>query len=444
MASANVANTLIVPASSKVSPYYDDFSEDKNFHRIMFRPGYAVQARELTQLQTILQNQIERFGRHIFVNGSSVIGGKLDISDITTLNVNTQYANVDIDITAFKDKTIVYSSGNTEVQARVIQTSPSINGSPACLHVKYITGSEFSNGATISTTTGNVYAELVPTANVTSNGSVAFIYDSIYFMQGFFVKVPKQTVVISKHDRLANCKVGLELSDEIITEYNDTALLDPAQESSNYQAPGAGRYQVMLNLAKRDLNSIDDERWIQVARINNGIITNIQSTPTYSEIEEVLARRTYDESGNYIVKPFKTNTQTSTTDRANNFTLTISPGKAYVYGFECEKDFIDGRTGLEYMALCEQTETSVGWLTPDGDWLVVVKKGECVYINIWSERGYVPWRFLGQDFQKKCTHIDYLRSKNRLNYTHDFQSFVFLAWFTNQKPCNLLCYFLHI
>ena len=42
-----------------VAPYYDDFSEDKNFHRILFRPAYAVQARELTQLQTILQNQLE-------------------------------------------------------------------------------------------------------------------------------------------------------------------------------------------------------------------------------------------------------------------------------------------------------------------------------------------------------------------------------------------------
>ena len=63
MASANVANTLVVPVESKVSPYYDDFDETKNFHRILFRPGYAVQARELTQIQTIMQNQIERFGK---------------------------------------------------------------------------------------------------------------------------------------------------------------------------------------------------------------------------------------------------------------------------------------------------------------------------------------------------------------------------------------------
>ena len=48
-----------------VTPYYDDFDEDSNYHRVLFRPGFAVQARELTTLQTILQNQIERFGQHI-------------------------------------------------------------------------------------------------------------------------------------------------------------------------------------------------------------------------------------------------------------------------------------------------------------------------------------------------------------------------------------------
>ena len=58
-----------------VTPYYDDFSEDSQYHRILFRPGYAVQARELTQLQTIFQNQIERFGKHIFKEGAIVIPG---------------------------------------------------------------------------------------------------------------------------------------------------------------------------------------------------------------------------------------------------------------------------------------------------------------------------------------------------------------------------------
>ena len=71
-----------------VSPYYDDFAESKNFHRVLFRPSYAVQGRELTQLQTILQNQVERFGEHIFKEGSMVIPGQIG------LNTSYQYVKL--------------------------------------------------------------------------------------------------------------------------------------------------------------------------------------------------------------------------------------------------------------------------------------------------------------------------------------------------------------
>ena len=65
MVAANVANTNVVPAGTKVSPYYDDFDPSKNYHRILFRPGRAVQGRELTQSQTILQHQISKFAEHM-------------------------------------------------------------------------------------------------------------------------------------------------------------------------------------------------------------------------------------------------------------------------------------------------------------------------------------------------------------------------------------------
>ena len=61
---ANIAFTKVVPLATTVSPYYDDYNENKNYFKVLFRPGYAVQARELTQLQTMLQAQIERFGNH--------------------------------------------------------------------------------------------------------------------------------------------------------------------------------------------------------------------------------------------------------------------------------------------------------------------------------------------------------------------------------------------
>ena len=65
------------PTDFNLSPYYDDFSKSKNFHRILFRPAFAVQARELTQSQTILQNQIEQLSDHIFEHGAMVIPGEV-------------------------------------------------------------------------------------------------------------------------------------------------------------------------------------------------------------------------------------------------------------------------------------------------------------------------------------------------------------------------------
>ena len=64
-----------------VSPYYDDFDTTDNFHRVLFRPGFAVQARELTQLQSILQNQIEKFGTHMFKEGAMVIPGQVGFTN---------------------------------------------------------------------------------------------------------------------------------------------------------------------------------------------------------------------------------------------------------------------------------------------------------------------------------------------------------------------------
>ena len=67
------------PTDFNLSPYYDDFAESKKFHRILFRPAFAVQARELTQAQTILQNQVERVSDHLFKQGAMVIPGQVSI-----------------------------------------------------------------------------------------------------------------------------------------------------------------------------------------------------------------------------------------------------------------------------------------------------------------------------------------------------------------------------
>jgi hypothetical protein len=340
MASANVTNTYVVPESTKVSPYYDDFSEDKNFHRILFRPGYAVQARELTQIQTILQNQVERFGRHIFTNGSSVIGGDVLIPEEThaTINLEPKYgtANNDIRASDFRDKTIVLSTNPVNgPKFRVLTTTEGNQSDPPSLYGTFIAETGFGEGATIKVDGESTFANLA-SANSVSYSKLAFLRDSIFFYNGYFVKVPKQVAVIGKYEDSPTCKVGLEFDDNIVTEDSDTTLLDPAQESSNYQAPGAARYKMDLTLTTRPLESSDDSKFIELARVESGSIKKIIRFPVYSEIEEVFARRTYDESGNYTVKPFIISFDTDRYSPTTHVRSLLTPGKAYILGYEYE------------------------------------------------------------------------------------------------------------
>ena len=88
---------MVQKTDLNVSPYYDDFDETDNFHRTLFRPGFAIQARELTQLQSVLQNQIEKHGSHIFQEGTVVIPG--------AINLNTNYYSLKL-ATTFGGETI--------------------------------------------------------------------------------------------------------------------------------------------------------------------------------------------------------------------------------------------------------------------------------------------------------------------------------------------------
>ena len=82
-----------------VSPYYDDYDSGKNFHKVLYKPGFPIQARELTQQQSILQNQIESFGDHIFKEGSVVIpGGVAFDKQFQAVKLNTTNYGIDISV----------------------------------------------------------------------------------------------------------------------------------------------------------------------------------------------------------------------------------------------------------------------------------------------------------------------------------------------------------
>lgn len=318
-----------------IEPYNDDFQTnalDNNYVRILFKPGRAVQARELTQIQSILQNQIKQFGDHIFQNGSPVIGGNLTLDNrVKYVKLQETFNGTDIDVEDFDGKVVRSSDGSA--QAKVLTTYFPAEGVPTLL-IKYITGVEFADGESIKIVGTDTQAQLVA-SSANGNGTVCSINEGVFYVDGFFVKVPDQTAVVSPYSTVANVKIGLEITDDIVDSGIDTTLLDPAQGSFNYQAPGADRYQYNLALSTRPLDTVVDEaQFFELMRVESGAITKQVKYPIYAELEKTLARRTFDESGDYTVRPFRATVQNGTD--ANNYTISIEPGKAYVKGFEFE------------------------------------------------------------------------------------------------------------
>ncbi len=324
---------MALDTNFNVNPYYDDFDEDKKFLRMLFKPGYAVQARELTQLQTILQKQVDRFGQHVFKNGSRVIGCQTFIQDATYINLSSTYSSTDIVANNFIGQTILSVDDSKRAEVLKVYETDLGTGDPITLMVKQLYGDPFTSSETIKT---NEISPVFANTTGVGTGQVYSVNEGVFFYDGFFIKNSPQTIALSKYSNTsANVRVGFEITESTVTSSTDTSLLDPAQDASNYQAPGADRFKIDLVLSSRPVDSTDLERFIELARVEEAQLTEDFKYPIYSVLEDTLARRTYDESGNYTVSPFKISLQTNSANSAQT-DITLSPGKAYVFGYEFE------------------------------------------------------------------------------------------------------------
>src|SRR6056300_183026 len=348
------------PTDFNLSPYYDDFTESKKFHRVLFRPGFAVQARELTQSQTILQNQIERSGDHFFKKGAMVIPGEIAF-DVNYYAVKLSSIESGVSLSSFNG--IVLTGGTSGVTATVVNTVATDGTDPDTLYVKYTnsgtsnTATSFSDGETL---TGTATLSGTPTSiscvvDTTATGSAASIVAGVYYINGFYVSVDDQTIILDKYTSTPSYRIGVTITESYVTPNDDSSLNDNATGSSNANAPGAHRFKISLTLAKLSLTSTSDTNFLELLRLKEGKLQNQVRTTEYSVLEDTFARRTFDESGNYVVRPFDidiresaisgTNrgiyTDGATTDDGNTassakLAIGLAPGKAYVQGYEIE------------------------------------------------------------------------------------------------------------
>jgi hypothetical protein len=348
-----------------VSPYFDDYENSgkaKNYHRILFKPGLAVQTRELTQMQSILQDQIGRFGDNIFVEGTIVDGCSFQYDAnvaYVKLRDNDSGGNT-VTVSVFAN-TIVQGA-SSGVRAKVISTVSGAEGTAPnynTLLVKYIDGGTSKTNKTFSLNEELVYLPADGGAGQRANtlsteafgfGSVFNVGQGIIYAKGHFVNSGAQTLVLEKYSTHPSYKVGFKVLESIVTSSTDTTLLDNASGSFNYTAPGADRLKLTPTLVKKSLtNTSNTEAYTPIFEVEDGNIKIIRQSTVYDDLGREFAKRTYEESGNYMLRQINTHVKEHLNTGTNfgrytageggdkdKLAIGIEPGIAYVMGYRNE------------------------------------------------------------------------------------------------------------
>ena len=329
--------------------YKDDYRDSDNYYRILFNSGKALQARELTQLQTIIQKEIERFGRNIFKEGAAVNPGGPTI--------NTRYEFIKLNTTANvlpEDLTTIigdeFEGQDSTFKFVVLEVVAATTSDPATLYVRYtdtLGASDYNSPQAVTAGEDVVGANsgvtlTVQTTDTTANPATGFgtrisVERGDFFVQGHFVFVEKQSKIIGKYTSIPDAVIGFKITQDIVSATDVEALYDNQGATPNKSAPGADRYRIRLSLATDD--EVDsDENFVYYCKVLKGNIFDIVSgNNQYGAIEDRLAQRTNDIHGDFLIDPFILKFEEDSDD--DFLIAAMSPGLAYVNGFRVEKQY---------------------------------------------------------------------------------------------------------
>jgi hypothetical protein len=217
------------------STYRDDFKDSDNFHRVLFNSGRALQARELTQLQTIMQRELARLGNHIFKEGAAVNPGGMTL--------NTQYEFVKLDTTTNSLPAVITDLVGVEftsaggIAFKVLEVVAATGSDPATLYITYTNTSSGTSGLTPvrvaagDTLTSSSFTLTVQSTNTVSNpatgqGAKVSVHAGDFFAQDHFVFAKEQSKIISKYSNTPTTSVGFKVVQDIVTATDDNTLFD--------------------------------------------------------------------------------------------------------------------------------------------------------------------------------------------------------------------------
>ena len=362
------------------SPYYDDFDDSKKFHQVLFKPGVPVQARELTQLQTILQDQLEKGFGFTVQEGAVITGCAETKRNLDWIKVNdTDAAAVTIendDLAKYKGKEIIGSTSGLKATILDVKTG-TVAGNPnlKTLYVKYVNTvanyDHFESSETLTVFTPNEDTQAARDAGTELNG-FTFVVNSldnntltgrywgataevilepgIFYARGAFIKTEKITARVDDYNPLKRKHLGFVVSETVTQAATDTTLLDPAQGSFNFNAPGADRLTLSVTLQALDDTATKPDNFYTYAHFANREVQRItlKDNPL-SGLGDILANRTYDESGNYFVRGNTVQLREHLRENNNGgiydsgasgsraaLVVQVDPGISYVGGFKRE------------------------------------------------------------------------------------------------------------
>ena len=424
-----------MPIDFNKHPYHDDFSLDDSYYRLLFQPGRAVQARELTQIQTLLQSQIQQLGTHLFKDGALVAGGQIDYDRTTTkwLAVQAQFEGSPVRIRQISPGMIITKPASTVTTGShtgtIVGVREAEGNDPNTILFKWTKGEPddinrdgFLPGEilNISNKTTQVSRFRVRTLDQDGTGvashygtsSKLSVSPGVYFWKGTFVQSQGGSVTLSKYATDATYRIGFIVDESVVTD--DPKTLDPASGSSNYSAPGADRYKITLKLVKIGdgitLNEDIAPDFLEIARVVNGNlqIADVSSSQSlYNILGKKLAQRTYEESGNYVAKRYNLQLKNKTTKDNPIISAHMNEGAAYVGGYRHSLNFnssfdikkgrdtitetlnINNTYGDNYLILYDRADTVNATNPENANGLFVIGSGAGSHLSsdLYGQRG---------------------------------------------------------
>lgn len=337
-------------------PYWDDWNPEKRFSRILFRPSpVKVQTRELNQLQTIFQDQLEKVGNHLFKDGSMVIPGGLTITNTAvslkfTLAGGSEFS----DLEGIAELYVLGKDNNAK--ARVLSLERYLAEPDTMYAILEMTESGTSEGFEAGDSlyfntydANDNFIRIGYGVAATVGGSiVARMTRGVYFVRGMFLDVEASTLIVDKVSNTSSHRVGFKVTETIVTETEDNSLYSNAQGTPNSKAPGAHRLRIDLDLQSFDYNA-EVPDFVELAKVKDGKIQSMVTQSTYNILEDTMAQRTYEQAGDYNVSPHQIDLREHLRENNNGgvytaadggdeskFVAVMKPGVSYVRGRRIE------------------------------------------------------------------------------------------------------------